>query len=735
MKENPFKKLDNLSDMLLSGKVVFFIGAGFSLDSEGNSANRLIRRLIVRFDAITDVLSKVKRNDLLGGKGKPGNIKRIANELRNGLVSTFSLKNNDRPHKTLLSDEDNIKKLSQLYYQINDWICSAYSVFLDEMKKFEDKTKLCEEINCLENRNLTSSKCDNVPLEIIDIKKYEPLDYYSAGKALFLDTMGFDDSDIMGGSPFKPDITDVLKSYHQLLLKRHHILARLAREGLSNPLITTNYDLLLEGAYRLAGFIPREQAPNNYRTKVMYPYFECIGDAGHFFNYGNAFRSAVITKIHGCVNRYRHTKREQCKNLTQNDSNPNTPGNNSKNKHWEKYLPAMVFTYREIQNWREDAWSRDYIRTLLRTRTIAFSGYSGADPVIHDTFRSVYEEIEKQHRKSLPVLNDDNNEKHRNANKARTLAFFLGPSDKKGFHGMEILRAASKAVGVKTSGITNHVNYLEFCINKDNFPNLDELMLWLYHETIRKIQSQCLENNLQQIYMHLLGHPCPIVELDTIKNEFELLFNKEKELASKWKDNPHDRDSLYRITNWSEYFHTGLLKEYAFAEDQMLVQGVRSKIGDKSSPFWYYPFSEKPGWTAWTVVVEIALRKMLNSWQGCFDNWKENTNLLEAISSDTPTLSVSQGDDFKTPILLEIKLHGTEAMRFLSKFTGVFRKKITWFINQETVPWNKKDFGNTPGVETIWEWAIKKNDGKLSGKDSKNITKKLNQYFGEKYGE
>ena len=53
----------------------------------------------------------------------------------------------------------------------------------------------------------------------------------------------------------------------------------------------------------------------------------------------------------------------------------------------------MVFTYREIQNWRKDSWSRDLVSTLLRTRTIVLCGYSGTDPVVHDTFRTVYEEI------------------------------------------------------------------------------------------------------------------------------------------------------------------------------------------------------------------------------------------------------------------------------------------------------------------------------------------------------
>lgn len=52
-----------------------------------------------------------------------------------------------------------------------------------------------------------------------------------------------------------------------------------------------------------------------------------------------------------------------------------------------------MFTFREIQNWRQDSWSRDLLLTLLRTRTMVFCGYSTADPVLHDTFRTVYEEM------------------------------------------------------------------------------------------------------------------------------------------------------------------------------------------------------------------------------------------------------------------------------------------------------------------------------------------------------
>ncbi|NIO79172.1 MAG: hypothetical protein GTN53_01275, partial [Candidatus Aminicenantes bacterium] len=436
-------------------------------------------------------------------------------------------------------------------------------------------------------------------------------------------------------------------------------------------------------------------------------------------------RTAVITKIHGCVRRYRKAKKKHCYNLAQNPQDSNKPGNNPENSDWAKYLPSMVFTFREIQNWREDAWSRDYVRTLLRTRTIVFCGYSAADPVLHDTFRSVYEEMEKQRKKSIP-----DTKKNKQFSEPKIPAFFFGLTQKKEFHCMEILRAASKAIGSKAHKITNHDNYLQFYKNeeKDKFPNLDELMLWLYHLTCRNIQAQCVENNLHQTTMHLFGHPCPLTELENIKGEFRLLLDKEKECAREWGDEPGNRQSLYRVTNWSEYFHTGLLREFAMAEAQMLVQGLRSTTRDKVSRFWYYPLSERPAWTSWAVVVEIALRKMVSMWQGCFNNWKENPNPLEIIPADAPALKFSQGNPFNTPILLKLRTRGSNKVNSSSNIPGAFRKKRTWYLNQKTLPWPQEDYRDMPGAKTLWIWAAKKDPGNISRED----IEKLDHYLGEK---
>jgi hypothetical protein len=150
-------------------------------------------------------------------------------------------------------------------------------------------------------------------------------------------------------------------------------------------MLTTNFDLLLESAYRLAGFAPTpaeddsgartppaagaqaarddaELAPTTYSRVAR------VARATDFFGRGDDHRAALLVKLHGCAGAYR-THRES--------------------RSWQDCLRAIVFTYREIQNWREDSWSRDLLRTLLRTRTIVFCGYSVIDPVLHDTIRTV----------------------------------------------------------------------------------------------------------------------------------------------------------------------------------------------------------------------------------------------------------------------------------------------------------------------------------------------------------
>src|SRR5262245_20730706 len=101
----------------------------------------------------------------------------------------------------------------------------------------------------------------------------------------------------------------------------------------------------------------------------------------------------------------------------------------------------MVFTYREIRNWCQDSWARDFLATLQRTRTVAFLGYSLQDPVIHDAFRTVYEEISRQ--RPAPAVASP----AAASRPSQAPAFFFGPEGNPSFHGVEMLNAAALAAG------------------------------------------------------------------------------------------------------------------------------------------------------------------------------------------------------------------------------------------------------------------------------------------------
>src|SRR5882757_2964851 len=66
MSQPAFSALQRLAQKVLEGDVVFFIGAGFSLDSEGNSGTRQIKRLLIRLTAFIRVLDNTAKKETVG---------------------------------------------------------------------------------------------------------------------------------------------------------------------------------------------------------------------------------------------------------------------------------------------------------------------------------------------------------------------------------------------------------------------------------------------------------------------------------------------------------------------------------------------------------------------------------------------------------------------------------------------------------------------------------------------
>jgi hypothetical protein len=687
----PLKALQSLADRVLDGNVLFFVGSGFSIDSEGNTAARLVRRLLMRLAAMAGAL---------GDEG---------DGVRTDLMKTFEIAGNQAGEFKYSADE--VRRLSDRYYETNDWFCSGFARLLALLARKEgpELALALQTISTLEEkirksvdqdgREIDSVAFDPIDPELIEMTKCgQEAERREAGKALFLDTMGFRNLGIMGGQPELARPDDVVHSYGDRLRLRHHVIARLAREGFCTATLTTNYDRLLEGAFRTAGF--GYESSENFSPETFIKEFACIASPLEFFTEGKAHRTAVLMKIHGCSRRYCDTKYKERTGLS-------------------SYLRSMVFTYREIQNWREDSWAADYLRTVLRTQTVVFCGYSLQDPVIHDTFRTVYEQMARDHRanQTRPVASKQS---------GGAPAYLFG-RDQSPFYGMEILRAASAAIGSTAEPLSTHPNYIRFYVRDEpEFPHLDELFRWLFHTVFRRRQQHCLDTDLCRVSTLLLGKPRPRQELARVREDFENLCRWEKEdLAAHWDSRELSRQQHSAVCSWTDGFHTALLREFACSEELNEQRGPTRKLSWMRRIPWYYPTTGRPDWTCWGAVLEVALRRMIEN-RLMRDTMKECW-LTRGGACSQPTILFSSPE---SPAIqaLTIASGGLDRQGYQARIHVGAVRQIVWNLPSGTPLWplapDEKDSARKPAVAppadslpygsafvqapdagVIWRWA------------------------------
>jgi len=716
--------IENLVERIGLGEVVFFVGAGFSLDSEGNFGWRLMQRLLWRLQALTVELKKAVNQTLRAS----GSVHESDHQLRAALqvlewipvslqrtfsLSTTAPENWSNDATTFAWNEDDVGKLAEKYYESNDWFCATFEKLLefgyvvgdaagvdqeskgarlqdliDAVTERESWIQIPEEKEASGSSGpVTRQPVDSVPLcpiaPCLFRWAHSSLENRrrDAGKTLFLDSMGFADAAVMGGSPeirnvvagrkqngwYKDERRRIAESYRGKLYPRHQVLARLAREGLCPIALTTNYDLLLEGAWRLSGF--EVEQPDSVGPRSPFDpelpatplkRMAVVGSPVDFVERGKANRTSLVVKVHGCVDEYR-ARRQACLKLSVHDVFSRELSDDQQQciDRWEWYLRQMVFTYREIQNWREDSWARDYLATLQRTRSVAFVGYSLQDPVIHDAFRTVYEEMASHRERDPQPVNGKTASEDAAQNSSAELsdrdvapAFFLGTAGDQSFHATEVLHAATHAAGGQVSTPHDHRNYLRFRLLKGSlFPNLDDIFLWTYHRTMRERQMQMLQDDLRSIALTLLrsdrsakaGGPLPS-ELDRIEARFRRVLDAERDEAARWfssesevaagSDSPdaeklqsvaaHQsfrfRRRLERTVRWTWYFHPALWKEFACLETQKRRGVSVHAIDSLRKADWYHPAIAAPGRVAWGVVVELALRWLLGQNAGVGDD-------------------------------------------------------------------------------------------------------------------
>ena len=699
----PAKSLDRLAKLILDGDVVFFVGAGFSLDSEPNTSARLIKRLLIRLEAFNQHLSPFIPN------------------LNSDLRATFelgptppelaesSLPCTAQTQAPFPYSPSDIRELSRRYYETNDWFCKTFGRCLEvlALQPSPQREPFLQAIAQSEEQIRTRASgglnqaADTVPLDHHTIRHLaewlappppiSPARRFSAGKALFLATMGFADPRIMAGDPTATDLDQVALSYRQRLKPRHHILAQFARDGLCTTTITTNFDLLLEGAFRLAGFHDRRGQGSAVTTipPTRFSTYARIASPEAFLKDGKAHRTPVLVKMHGCASVFKQAL-------------PKGGAKNRLTDPLEHSLRTMVYTYREIQNWRDDAWAADYLRTLLRTRTVVFIGYSLQDPVIHDTFRNVYEEMARVPR-SPEIIQLQTSEASKEAP-----AFFLDrvdtrPPGRKPFHAGEVLNAASEAVGFPHLTSAPHPNFIPFHTRESKgFPNLDEVCQWLYHLVLRHRQHECLHSDLQRTLTALYGRARPEAELNRAREAFDALLQSEKRLAHLWSTASPDpntdvarRRQHERASSWSRSFHLGLLRELAIVDHLRRSGGLSLEFTRHRRHGWYYPIMEDAGWTCWTAVIELALRRMIAATFPKSSLQTRDPAQFWAAATDHPTLLfVHPGADGTQSNLHALSIrfgHQNPDDASLDAYHQPLRTSI-WLLRDLDAPWRASEW-------------------------------------------
>ncbi len=687
-----------LARRVLDGEVVFFVGAGFSLDSEGNTAQRLIGRLLAGLLAMGTVLAERPASR----ESAAGLLTQLAQVF--GLSAEGGAEVAREPAR--LMTWANLDRLAREYYNFNEWAVSALGVLSEEWLSLTaaEARQAAARTEQLGSFFLLLVG-DKVGLDAPDITVFERLRGQAAarGKALFLDFMGFLKPEIMAGTPREVDSDRVGASYGGRLRPRHHALARLAREGLGRTLVTTNYDLLLEGAYRLAGFLERQPQgalrSNEPEDNVQ---FSRIAGASHFFAQGAGHRTALLLKIHGCVEGYRDARKS------------------TQSSELQTWLPTMVFTYREIQTWRGDAWSRDLVRTLLRTHTIALCGYSGADPVMHSTFRDVYEEqaaLRRVAQAPSPAVEDD-----RTGNAA---VFTFGIAGRRQFHGFEILHAATAAAGLPPRKLAEHPNHIEFHRGAV-FPTIDDHFRWLTHCVLRQLQRNALQSRLRPLLRQLLRRECRDREVSELLTRFDELVAGDALAVEAAGSEEGSRAAAARrrrfeqVVGWTWHFLPGLMRELGLAESVDARGGAGAKLRRERTATFYRPVTDHPEWAAWAVVVELGVRALVASLHDAHvaaSAWSSPF----AEEGSCAVVSFTLTADEYTRSALCVRLGGFERVGARPPLSGAFRRVSYWEFGEKEVPWPSGPTAPCPvcftvgpvsrlsracpAPEELWGWA------------------------------
>ncbi len=171
----------------------------------------------------------------------------------------------------------------------------------------------------------------------------------------------------------------------------HYYIAFLAREGLIDEVITTNYDTCMEQAYCNTFGLKYPLTGDDSPALVIDTLSEYRDKAGRKFTSGPKPRRCLkVYKINGCAgklpSKQDHAQNGQCK------------------------CKSILLTERDLQHWRHRSWARDLFRDRMRSRTLLFSGFGSDEPQVRFTVMQVCEEFALQEQDSTQSGTNSNDE-------------------------------------------------------------------------------------------------------------------------------------------------------------------------------------------------------------------------------------------------------------------------------------------------------------------------------------
>ena len=194
-----------------------------------------------------------------------------------------------------------------------------------------------------------------------------------------------------------------------------------------------------------------------------------------------------------------------------------------------------------------------------------------------------------------------------------------------------------------------------------------------------------------------------------------------------------------RIVRWTYYFQTGLLRQFAVAESVLGRMRVDREIQGIYDRPWYFPATKRPDWAAWSGILEIALKRMIVTWQNASkgDQWYSDSLGCQAGTENQPLVFFSKDMAHPTPYAIRIELTGFDrSLPNRMAHSAPRKAPHTWYLKPESVPWWCSD-GNgrargkpeeVPSAHQIWRWA----SGDETDQDREDLNKILGVEDGEK---